>query len=497
MKQFAIFALAVTALVGVCLDVSGQVNFEPLAPMTMTASAGSQGFSSEHRGVFNGRRIAYRATVAETIIKDKSGALISSLVTFSYIAQGQQDGAKRPVIFTFNGGPGGSSAPLHFSGMGPKRLKTISAAGFADTGNALIDNPQCPLDVADLVFIDPTDTGFSRTYPAVAQSQLYSVDGDSESLAQMILHWLRVSGRTSSPIYLYGESYGTMRAVALARDLLRSGAKVELGGLVFSGSAITYGQGGRLFDPIRRVLALPMMASVAWHYGKIDNRSQTWEQAVEKARVFGRSEYLQALMKRYNLSVSDKDRIVRQLPAITGIPESYFREHDTILIDNFNDELLKDRGLVLDGNNGLDTHAKEAAPGEDHSRDFAAEFVALTNAMEKYAAGELGVRNLGRYYTVTPTLMRLFDQWNFFTTGARSLDITLAQVMKDSPMARILVVQGRYDTLTTLGVTEYTMDQTDVPRDRITTAYFDGGHFLIPTEESMSAIHGFLSGPTP
>lgn len=496
MKQLAMFALILASLAGVCLDASSQVNFEPLAPMTMTAAAGSQSFSSEHRGVFNWRRISYRADVAETIIKDKSGRPISSLVTISYVVQGQEDAAKRPVIFTFNGGPGGSSAPLHFSGMGPKRLKTISAAGFADPANTLIDNPQCPLDVADLVFIDPTDTGFSRTLPAVAPSELYSVDGDSASLAQLILHWLRVNGRTSSPIYLFGESYGTMRAVALARDLLRSGTRVELGGLIFSGSAITYGQGGRLFDPIRRVVALPMMASVAWHYGKIDNKSQTWEQAVEKARVFGRSEYLQALMRRYNLRAGEKERIVSQLSEITGIPESYFREHATIVIDNFNAELLKDRGLVLDGNNGLETYPKQSAPGEDHTRDFAAEFVALTNAMELYAARHLRVRNLGRYYTVTPTVMRMFDQWNFLTTGARSLDVTLAQLMKDSPSARILTVQGRYDTLTTLGLTEYTMDQTDVPRDRIRTAYFDGGHFLIPTDESMSAIHDFLGAPT-
>jgi hypothetical protein len=151
--------------------------------------------------------------------------------------------------------------------------------------------------------------------------------------------------------------------------------------------------------------------------------------------------------------------------------------------------------LVLDGNNGLDTHPKATAPGEDHTRDFDAEMIALTNAMETYAARDLGVRNLGRYYTATPNIMRLFDQWNFITTGARSLDVTLGQVMKESASTRILMVQGRYDTLTTLGVTEYTMDQTDIPRDRIKTAYFDGGHFLIPTDEAMGAIHDFVARP--
>ena len=48
-----------------------------------------------------------------------------------------------------------------------------------------------------------------------------------------------------------------------------------------------------------------------------------------------------------------------------------------------------------------------------------------------------------------------------------------------------------------MGVTEYTMDQTDIPRDRFTLAYFDGGHFLIPTTEAMSAIHNFVAAPQP
>ena len=97
---------------------------------------------------------------------------------------------------------------------------------------------------------------------------------------------------------------------------------------------------------------------------------------------------------------------------------------------------------MLDGNNGLETYTKETAPGEDHTRDFSKEFLALTNAMDGYADKELGVKNLGPYYAVTPNIMRMFDQWNFITTGATSLDVTLGKVLKDSPLTRVFVLQG-------------------------------------------------------
>jgi carboxypeptidase C (cathepsin A) len=493
MKRLKYLVRGCAGLLIFSMSASGQETPAKPLPLTMIASDGPRHFVSEHRGTFNDHRIRYQVSVDETIVKDLSNQPISSLVTFTYLAKDVKDGASRPVLFVFNGGPGGSSSPLHFSGVGPKRLTAISARGFADTQNKLIDNPLSPLDVADLVFIDPTDTGYSRTYPATSWQELYSVDGDSDCVTAFIVHWLLTHARTTSPVFLWGESYGTMRAVAVARDLTRSSVKVSMGGVVFSGEAITYGTWGKVFDPIRPVLSLPMMASLAYHYGKIDNKNQTWDEAVDKARVFGRSEYLQALMKRYNLEPAERERIIKTLPGIVGIPESYFRTNNTMVIRNFNKELLKDQGLVLDSNNGLETTPASQAVGDDHSRDFSAESAGLSAAMDKYADSELHVIGFGRYSAITPTIMRLFDQWNFTTASDSSLDITLSKAMKDNPRMKVLVLQGRYDTLTTLGVTEYTMDQTDMPRDRYKEAYFDGGHFLIATPEAMGAVHHFLA----
>jgi hypothetical protein len=59
---------------------------------------------------------------------------------------------------------------------------------------------------------------------------------------------------------------------------------------------------------------------------------------------------------------------------------------------------------------------------------------------------------------------------------------------------RLLVVQGRYDTQTQVADTRYVLDQTDIPRDRLEMAYFDGGHMLEPKPEVMKAIRGLIAG---
>lgn len=457
----------------------------PLAPLTMTAIDGPAVFTSEHRGVFNGHRVRYRATVADAIIQDPGPVRAADLYTISYVAQGVSDPAGRPVVFIFNGGPGASSVFLHLCSLGPKILRNCTPAGTSDPRTALEDNPASPLDVADLVFIDPTDTGWSHTLPGVSAAQFHSVDGDSDEVTALIVWWLRKHGRVGSPVFVYGESYGSMRAVAVVRDLARSTPNIAVRGLMLGGFAISFGRGNGTPDPVWEALRLPTAASIAWHYGKIDNRHQTWEQAVDKAAAFARTEYAGALILGYQLDPATRERIIERLPALSGIPESYFRSHHTIEVGDFADQLLHAEGLVLDGSNGLWTHrAGVKAPNA---------FVAYGPAMARYASRELHVHGLGPYEITTPNGMRVFREWNFRTSGAPSLEVTLSQEMKVNPRLRLLVIQGRYDTQTQVADTLYVLDQCDIPRDRLTIGYFDGGHMLEAKPEVMNAIRSFVA----
>ena len=456
-----------------------------LRPLTMTAVDGAHVFSTEHSGVFNGRQIRYQATVAETVIEDPGTVPAADLYSFSYVAEDSGNPGARPVIFIFNGGPGASSVFLHLCSLGPKILRDCTPAGTSNSTMPLIDNPESPLDVADLVFIDPTDTGWGHTLPGVSPEQFHSVDGDSEEVTALIGWWLRKHGRLSSPVYVYGESYGSMRGVAVVRDLARSEPKVAVAGLMLGGFAITFGRGNGTPDPLWAALRLPTAASMAWHYGKIDNKHQTWEQAVDKAAVFARTQYVGALMLGHQLDEATRRRIIERLPALSGIAQSYFVSNHTIEVGDFAGALLHDQGLVLDGNNGLWTHPAGTKSPKNG-------YIAYSDGIARYAGDELRVQGVGSYDITTPNGMQVFEAWNFRTSGAPSLEVTLAEEMRSDPQLRLMVVQGRYDTQTQVADTLYVLDQTDIPRERFTMTYFDGGHMLEAKPEVMSAIRAFV-----
>jgi carboxypeptidase C (cathepsin A) len=451
----------------------------PLAPLTLRAQPGPHQFGADLTTKLNGRRIRYRTTLAEAILLDAAGRPAASVYTTSFVLRANNAG--RPVVFAFNGGPGAASVFVEYV-FGPKRLVSTAAQKMHDPSNHVEDNPLSLLDVADLVFIDPVETGFSHVLPGMDPKPFLSLDGDSDEVTAVILNWLRVHGRLGAPIHIFGESYGSLRAVAVARDLARSDPAVRIHGIILAGTSLTIAHWGRAPSPMLLSNRLPMMASVAYHYGKIDNKSQTWEQAVERARVYSRETYLPALMQGYALPSTEFEKIVTTLPQIVGLPESYFRSAGKISISDFNHELLKDQGLVLDSNNGLDAYPTTyRSPGT---------YAAYQSAIETELHDVLKVpRTLGQYQVANPSL---FSKWDDEITGAPALDVTLSELMKGNPSLRLLVTQGRYDMLTDLGTTEFMIQQTQLPRDRYQIIFYDGGHAIIPVAEAIAPIRAMI-----
>lgn len=451
-------------------------------PLALSAEMGPRKFATDRNGTFGGKPVAYQAQVSEMVLKE-AGQPVGSLFYTAYLAKNAGDAARRPVVVIFNGGPGGSSGPLHFSGAwGPRKLKSGLVKDSGDPANTMVDNAESPLDAMDLVFLDPPETGFSRSAPGKA-NLFRSVDGDSEAVSQALVAWLRANGRLGSPLYIGGESYGSLRVIAMGRDIRRIEPAANLKGVIIMGPAPTFAQNGRTPNPLFVAAEAPMMASIAYRYGKIDTKGQTWEQAVEKARVFGRKEWLPALVAGHDIGKAEFDRMATTLPKLIGIPESYFRQNRTIAVADFNRELLRAEGLVLDRNNGLET--SKDGKGSDYA--------ALAKKISQYYADELKVSGLGDYWYVSPA-DKDASTWDFVTSGAPALDVTLATLMKDNPGLRVQVIQGRHDTLTDLGTTEYVMAQTDLDRSRYGFAFYDGGHLMANTPESNKALRYFVAG---
>ena len=229
-------------------------------------------FSKTFNGTFNNKKVTYTASLKEKILyeKDKPNSPLASFFYTEYIAS---DNKNRPIIFSFNGGPGSASLWLHMGVLGPKVIKVPSNA--SDDGAApykIIDNNLSPLSYADLVFIDPIGTGYSRTLGCHDPKQFWGVNEDPKIIAEFIRRWITDNKRWNSPRYILGESYGGIRGPLLVSEL-RSGSitPIEVNGLLLVAPASDYQY--LVFHPGNNSPHygfLPSYAATAHYHGKVE-----------------------------------------------------------------------------------------------------------------------------------------------------------------------------------------------------------------------------------
>ncbi len=218
--------------------------------------------STQHTLELPGRTLKFKATAGSIPLLSDDGKLLAEMGYVSYQLDGA-DPLKRPVAFAFNGGPGSASAWVHIGGFGPWRLPLDGAALSPSAPPVLLPNAETWLDFTDLVFIDPIGTGYSRlakvpeaapgsaTPPAPSGGgdgnrnqggtrYFYSVNGDAESVADMMAKWLTKHARTLSPKIIVGESYGGIRAPKTAH-ILQSSKGVGVSAIMLVSPVMDYG----------------------------------------------------------------------------------------------------------------------------------------------------------------------------------------------------------------------------------------------------------------
>ena len=309
---------------------------------------------THHTGTFNGKHVRYTAAVEPIDVPDAKGKPAARLVSFAYTADNVKDAATRPVMFVFNGGPITASLWLHVGVMGPKRVAVPDDLTADPNTFQLVDNVYSPLDVTDLVFIDPASTGYSRVLPGTAPESYFSVAADGQQVTAFISAWLTQHGRLSSPAYLLGESYGTIRAAEVAAQLAELPQPILLQGVVLMGQAINiieYRQ--RPQNIISYAVSLPTLAALGWYHQKVDRSGKTFDEFEREAWRFAQTDYLTALFTGSAIEPAERDRVAKRLEELSGIPAAYYREHDLrISKEEYRGELLKDRGLLLGRSDG-------------------------------------------------------------------------------------------------------------------------------------------------
>ncbi len=447
---------------------------------------------TKHEITVNGKKIPYTATAGTLVLKKEDGKPWASIFYVAYLRDGVPDASKRPVTFTFNGGPGSSSVWLHMGALGPKRVQMGSEGEQPAPPYHLLDNEDTALTFTDLVFIDPVTTGFSREAPGENPSQFHSFDGDLESVGEFIRLWTTRTQRWESPKFLAGESYGTTRASALSQYLLQHHG-IYLNGITLISSVLNFETIS--FVPgndLPYILYLPSYTATAWYHKKLPQELGDLEKAIGESRHFAANEYTVALMKGDKLTADERTNVARQLARLTGLSQEFVEEANLrISIFRFTKELLrKERRTVgrYDSRlEGMDYDAAGEHPEYDPS--YASVQGAYTAAFNEYVSTELKYESDLPYEILTGKVR----PWSFKRFENQYVNVAemLREAMSQEPNLKVLIANGYYDLATPFFATEYTVNHLGLDPSlsgHVSLTYCGAGHMLYTKKSCLDGL---------
>jgi carboxypeptidase C (cathepsin A) len=454
-----------------------------------TNKSGEENLQSvEKKGsvTIDGKKIDYKVTTSRLVIKKDDGTPRASIFNVAYTREDIDDLNQRPVLFAFNGGPGSSAVWLHLGALGPKIVPTSSDGTKPLAPPIRVrDNPQSILDVADLVFIDPVSTGYSRTENK--KENFHGLDQDIKSVGDFIRRWVTENKRWGSPKYLLGESYGGVRAAGLSMEL-QNRYGMSLNGVVLLSSLMDF----RTLRPsigndLSYIAYLPAMTAVAHYHGKVKGDRNT---LVKNSQKFASGDYATALLKGYALSQLERENIAKKLSAFTGLSASLILQYDLrINSSRFRKELLRDQGIVIGR-----FDARVAWPVQEKASDtpyydpsFSVAKGAFSTAMLGYLGGGLGWVDEKPYEIIANVHPWDWGKKNdIVNTSSR-----LAVAMRDNPHLRVLVQCGHTDLATPPGGILHSIDHMKIPqpqRKNITVKWYDAGHMFYLNEPDLKKM---------
>lgn len=453
---------------------------------------------------YGDERIEYAAAAGHLDIYDPARVLEGKMFNVNYVASSVNgeavDSSKRPVTFAYNGGPGSASVPINFGGLGPKRVVS-EGEKFASASYEVVDNPGTLLRETDLVFLDALGTGWSFVADGYDKKRVYGLEEDARTFCRAIIRWLDENNRWDSPLYIYGESYGTMRSSVLMRYLGEAG--VPLAGVVMLSAYFDWSQnlpGNDLYY----LGMLPSFASTAQHFG-VTGQGVDVDEWFDEASEFTASEYAPSLMKGDRIDPEEKRRVAEKMEHYIGIPADFLLAHNNrIELEDFRANIVRDRGLMC---GRLDMRYTETMtlPVQRNTFYFACEDPA-SHALEKvwYGAFRSFLRSTLGYVNPAEYRLSVWSEigigWNWVhdepgmddtKTAAPNLAFDIATALRRSPTTKLAILGGRYDAATPWWNMDHTMSQLFLPaelKSRITYHRYGCGHMAytdVPTLMQM------------
>lgn len=460
--------------------------------------------ATKHSVRVGGRTLNYTTTTGFMPLKNAvSGDTEARIFYMAYTLDGVPAGEKRPLMFSFNGGPGSASVWLHLGALGPRRIKMLDDGMMPPPPYEMEDNHQTWLTDTDIVFIDPVGTGYSRAAKPELASKFFGVNGDIESVGEFIRLFLTRNERWMSPLFLVGESYGTTRASGLSNWLFEHG--VGLNGIILISTVMNF-QTIRFANnnDLPLVLILPSYATTAWYHKRLPPamQSKSVSQVAQEARAFAANEFLPAMMRIDTLSAADRDALADKFGQFTGLSRQYIENNNfRIELGEFMKELLRDRRRIIGRLDSRFTGIDRDAGGDSTDSDPSMNAIRppYTAAFNDYVRRDLGYKSDVEYYILGGGITA---PWNFnVTNGYADTSIPLKDAMAKNPYMRIFIACGYYDMATPFYAAEYTVSALNLEpelRKNISFDYYEAGHMMYIEKNSLKKLHddaaNFISG---
>jgi carboxypeptidase C (cathepsin A) len=436
---------------------------------------------SEHTVTIEGQRVPYSAEIGTQPVFGSDGEPVASLLYTYYRRSDVSDRANRPLLISFNGGPGSASVWMHIGYTGPKLLR-IDEEGFPVQPFGVVDNPHSILDVADIVFVNPVNVAFSRIVGDQDRSRFFGVNEDIRYLADWIGTFVTRHDRWLSPKFLIGESYGTNRVSGLARAL-QGNQWMYLNGVILVSPT---GLGVARQGPMGDALALPNYTATAWYHGRLEPALQgrDLDEILPEVERFTLDTFLPALARGGSLSGGEREALAREVARWAGVSSRWVLDHNLRpSVGEFRKELLRDEGLTvgrLDARyRGLDR--ENAGESYDYDPALSAWNQSFAPAINHYLRNDLGFETDLQYWLFGPV-----NPWN------RAGDDTgedLRRAMSENPFLHLFVQAGYFDGGTDYFSAKYTMWNLDPAgrlQDRMRFEGYRSGHMMYLRAEDLA-----------
>jgi carboxypeptidase C (cathepsin A) len=426
-----------------------------------------------------GKVVPYKVTVGTQPVWNAEGKPSASLFYTYYERTDVSDKSKRPLVISFNGGPGSASVWMHVAYTGPKVLN-IDSEGYPVQPYGIHDNPNSILDVADIVYVDPVNTGFSRILdPKAEKSTFFGVNADIKYLGDWVDNFVSRQGRWTSPKYLIGESYGTTRVSGLALELQNSHWMYLNGVILVSPTDLGIKRDGAVND----ALSLPYYTAAAWYQKALpaDLQQKDLNEVLTEAETFTIDEFIPALARGGFLDEAKKKQIAAKVSRYSGLSERTVMHHNlSVPTQYFWKDLLREKGLTVGrlDSRYLGIDRQQAGDQPDYNSELTSWLHSFTPAINYY------LRDVLKYKT--------------------DLQYNLRQAMAENPYMHVMIQSGYYDGATTYFDAKYSMWQLDPSgkmKDRLRFEGYRSGHMMyLRAEDLVSSnehIRDFIKKSTP